>query len=118
MKNKRRCRKSVNRHEKREHKPSLSVRLVRRVIVSANSLTTSAFLLAVYRLLVTAVSTDTGSAVASSLFLVQGAQRLAAKCEVLVLNNDGLDPGVGVDVDLARRGVKGAQVRDDVVSRF
>lgn len=72
------------------------------VVVPANSLATSAFFLAMHTLFVAAVAANAASAVASSFFLVQRAQRLSTKGEILIFDNNGLDPGVCVEVDLAR----------------
>jgi hypothetical protein len=52
---------------------------------------------------------------AAALLLIPGAQRLAAKGEVLVVDDGGLNPGMGAEVHLACRGIEGLEVGDDVV---
>ena len=51
----------------------------------------------------------------TAILLVPGAQTLAAKGEVVVVDDRGLDPGGGCGVELASRGVKRPEVGDEVV---
>lgn len=78
------------------------------VVVSPRSLSSSVLLL----LLVALVAIVTAAAAAAAadaraVLLVPGAQGLAAKHEILVLDDDGLDPCVGVEVALVGGGVHG-----------
>lgn len=55
------------------------------------------------------------AAEAATFLLVPGAERLAAKRQIFILDDGGLDPGVGIEFDLAGGGVEGAKVRDEIV---
>lgn len=81
---------------------SLAMRLVHRVVMSSHSLTTATLLLTVHSLFIAAIAANAGCAVTTSLLLVQGTQRLAAKGEVFVLNDNRLHPRVSIEVDFAR----------------
>jgi hypothetical protein len=52
---------------------------------------------------------------ATALLFVPRAKGLAAKGEVLVVDDGGLNPGMGAEVHLACRGIEGLEVGDDVV---
>lgn len=56
-----------------------------------------------------------GVAQTSPLLLVPSAQRLAAEHEVIVLDDGGLDPALGGEVDFPSVGIHGADVGNNVV---
>jgi hypothetical protein len=67
----------------------LLVRLAAPIVLPTHALAAPALLLAV--------------AEAAALLLIPGAQRLAAKGEVSIVDDGGLDPGVGADVNVVVR---------------
>lgn len=80
---------------------SLSVSLLQRlavVVVSPRALSSPALLLLVRALVAIVAAVAAGAS--RAVLLVPGAQRLSAKHEVLVLDDDGLDPRLGVEVKL------------------
>lgn len=80
---------------------SLSVSLLQRlavVVMSPRALSSSALLLLVGALV--AIVAAVAAGVSRAVLLVPGAQRLSAKHEVLVLDDDGLDPRLGVEFKL------------------
>lgn len=95
---------------KKEMACSFAVRLGRAVVPSHALATAPLLVLLVLLLLVAAAAGDAAAAgaLAAALLLVQRAQRLAPEHEVLVLDDDGPDPGVRAEVGLAH-------VRNDVV---
>lgn len=78
------------------------------VVVPPRSLSSSVLLLLLGALVAILAATAASSAAeARAVLLVPGAQGLAAKHEILVLDDDGLDPCVGVEVNLVGGGVHG-----------
>lgn len=82
----------------------LLVRLGRSRVIPPHALTSAALLLV-------AAAAET-----ATLLLVPGAQGLSAKGQILVLDDGGLDPGVGRGVNFASRGVEGLEIGDEVVA--
>lgn len=70
--------------------------------MSSHSLAAAALLFTIRSLFVAAIAANASCAVTTTLLFVQGTQRLAAKGEVLILNDNRLNPRVGIEVDLAR----------------
>lgn len=85
------------------------------VVVSPRSLSSSVLLLLLGALVAIITAAAAAAAEARAVLLVPGAQGLAAKHEILVLDDDGLDPCLSVEVDLVGGGIHGLQVGDDVV---
>lgn len=82
---------------------SLSVRLLQRlavVVVPPRALSSSTLLLLLGALVAIVAAVAAGAAQARAVLLVPGAQRLSAKHEVFILDDDGLDPRLGVEVKL------------------
>lgn len=87
---------------------SLSVSLLQRlavVVVSPRALSSPALLLLVGALVAIVAAVAAGAS--RAVLLVPSAQRLSAKHEVLVLDDDGLDPRLGVEVKLVGGGLHG-----------
>jgi hypothetical protein len=96
----------------------LSVRLLQGllIVMSPRALSSSVlFLLEALVTIVAAAAAATTAAEARAVLLVPGAKGLAAKHEILVFDDDGLDPSGGVELQLASGGVHGLQVGADVV---
>lgn len=95
---------------------SLPVRLLQRLsVVMPPRALPPAPLLLLKALIAVVAAVAAGAAQPRSVLLVPRAQWLAAKHEVLVLDDDGLDPRLGVEVELAGCRVHGLQVGEQVV---
>lgn len=68
-------------------------------VMSSHTLAASTLLLAVAVAVIAAIAA--AAVMAAALLFVPGAQWLAAKREVFILDDDGLHPGLGVELELA-----------------
>lgn len=95
---------------------SLPVRLLQRlaVVMPPRALAPAALLL-LEALVAVVAAVAAGAAQPRPILLVPRAQGLAAEHEVLILDDDGLDPRLGLEVKLARCRVHGLQVGEQVV---
>lgn len=97
----------------RETASVVAMRLGRGSLVMPAGALAAARFLAEARLAVAVVAG--AAAEASTLLLVPGAEGLAAKRQVVVLDDGRLDPGVRIEVNLAGGGIEGAEVRHEVI---
>lgn len=77
------------------------------VVVPPRSLSSSVLLLFKALVAIVAAATAATAAEARAVLFVPGAQGLATKHEIIVLDDDGLDPCLGVEVNLVGGGVHG-----------
>ena len=105
------CRKEAKKEAKKaENGSSSATRKLYLLLVVLASLVMSSYALTTSALLVTIAQ-------AAAFLLVPGAQRLSAKGEIGIVDDSGLDPGVGAEVNLAGCGIEGLHIGDDVVIR-